>query len=113
MKLISFIIPLYGLSIGNNTVYFDVLLHSISIASIPLHGHYELIIINDDKERITEETVKMLGEDVDVGPVTNETCPECGHDKATYKMLQARSADEAPTRIFTCTKCKHTWRAYD
>ena len=34
-----------------------------------------------------EETVKMLGEDVDVGPITNETCPECGHDKATYKML--------------------------
>ncbi len=60
-----------------------------------------------------EETVKMLGEDVDVGPITNETCPECGHDKATYKLLQTRSADEAPTRIFTCAKCKHTWRAYD
>ena len=60
-----------------------------------------------------EDKVKMLGDDVDVGPVTNETCPECGHDKATYKMLQTRSADEAPTRIFTCTKCKHTWRAYD
>lgn len=59
------------------------------------------------------ETVKMLGEDIDVGPVTNETCPECGNDKATYKLLQTRSADEAPTRIFTCTKCKHTWRAYD
>ena len=60
-----------------------------------------------------KETVKMLGEDVDVGPMTNETCPECGHDKATYKLLQTRSADEAPTRIFTWTKCKHTWRAYD
>ena len=59
------------------------------------------------------EGVKMLGEDVDVGPVTNETCPECGNDKATYKLLQTRSADEAPTRIFKCTKCKHTWRAYD
>ena len=43
---------------------------------------------------------------------TGETCPECGNDRATYKMLQTRSADEAPTRIFTCTKCKHTWRAY-
>ena len=65
-------------------------------------------------ENITEtESVKMLGEDVDVGPITNETCPECGHDKATYKLLQTRSADEAPTRIFTCAKCKHTWRAYD
>lgn len=60
-----------------------------------------------------EETVKMLGEDVDVGPRTEETCPECGHNIATYKLLQTRSADEAPTRIFTCVKCKHTWRAYD
>ena len=60
-----------------------------------------------------EDTVKMLGRDVDVGPLTNETCPECGNDRATYKLLQTRSADEAPTRIFTCTKCKHTWRAYD
>ena len=55
----------------------------------------------------------MLGEDIDDGQITNETSPECGHDKATYKMLQTRSADEAPTRIFTCTNCKHTWRAYD
>ena len=55
----------------------------------------------------------MLGEDVDVGPRTEEVCPECGHNIATYKLLQTRSADEAPTRIFTCVKCKHTWRAYD
>ena len=59
-----------------------------------------------------KETVKMVGEDIDVLPTTTETCPECGHDKAVYKLLQTRSADEAPTRIFTCTKCKHTWRAY-
>ncbi|MBQ1781449.1 MAG: transcription factor S [Methanobrevibacter sp.] len=72
------------------------------------NNEYEL-----SREIKAEENVKMLGEDVDVGPVTNETCPECGHDKAIYKMLQTRSADEAPTRIFTCTKCKHTWRAYD
>ena len=68
---------------------------------------------NLKKEIKAGETVTNLGEDVDVGPVTNETCPECGNDKATYKLLQTRSADEAPTRIFTCTKCKHTWRAYD
>ena len=72
------------------------------------NNEYEL-----SREIKAEENVKMLGEDVDVGTVTNETCPECGHDKAIYKMLQTRSADEAPTRIFTCTKCKHTWRAYD
>ena len=60
----------------------------------------------------TEENVKMLGEDVDVRPTTTETCPECGNDKAYYEIKQTRSADEAPTRIFKCSKCKHTWRAY-
>ena len=60
-----------------------------------------------------EENVKMLGEDIDMGPGITEICPKCGHDKATYELKQTRSADEAPTRIFTCTKCKHTWRAYD
>ena len=59
-----------------------------------------------------DETVKMLGEDVDMRSTINETCPECGHDEAYYELKQTRSADEAPTRIFTCAKCKHTWRAY-
>ena len=60
-----------------------------------------------------KETVKVLGEDVDVRPTTTETCPECGNDKAYYELKQTRSADEAPTRFFTCTECKHTWREYD
>ena len=66
-----------------------------------------------ESNREAKETVKELGEDIEVGPTVNETCPECGHDKATYKLIQTRSADEAPTRIFKCSKCKHTWRAYD
>lgn len=59
-----------------------------------------------------EETVKMLGEDIDMGPGITEICPKCGHDKATYELKQTRSADEAPTRFFTCKKCKHKWREY-
>lgn len=65
------------------------------------------------KEVETKENVKILGEDINILPTVNEQCPKCGHDKAGYKLLQTRSADEAPTRIFTCLKCKHTWRAYD
>ncbi|MBQ2831407.1 transcription factor S [Methanobrevibacter sp.] len=80
-------------------------------------GYSKNLADNDEYEvsakRVAEETVKMLGEDIEVGPSVTETCPECGHDKATYKLIQTRSADEAPTRIFTCSKCKHTWRAYD
>ena len=59
-----------------------------------------------------EETVKYV-EDIDLGEGVTEICPECGHDKATYELKQTRSADEAPTRFFTCKKCKHKWREYD
>ena len=58
------------------------------------------------------ETVTNLGEVEDLRSTIKETCPECGHDEAYYELKQTRSADEAPTRIFTCAKCKHTWRAY-
>jgi DNA-directed RNA polymerase subunit M len=59
-----------------------------------------------------EETVKYV-EDIDMGEGITEICPKCGHDKATYELKQTRSADEAPTRFFTCKKCKHKWREYD
>ena len=74
---------------------------------------------SDNKEykvsgKITEheETVKVLGEDIDVRPTTTEVCPKCGNDTAYYEIKQTRSADEAPTRFFTCTACKHSWREY-
>ncbi|WP_407376911.1 transcription factor S [Methanobrevibacter sp.] len=67
-----------------------------------------------EKDNIkAEENVKILGEDIDLGPGVTEICPKCGHDKATYELKQTRSADEAPTRFFTCKKCKHKWREYD
>ena len=67
---------------------------------------------NLKKEIKAGETVTNLGEDVDMRSTIKETCPECGHDEAYYELKQTRSADEAPTRIFTCAKCKHVWRAY-
>ena len=67
---------------------------------------------NLKKEIKAAETVTNLGEDVDMRSTIKETCPECGHDEAYYELKQTRSADEAPTRIFTCAKCKHVWRAY-
>ena len=79
---------------------------------------YEEDLSNDSEYEVSgkineSENVKILGSETEVGPMTTEECPECGNDRAIYKLLQTRSADEAPTRIFTCTKCKHTWRAYD
>ncbi|MGN1362984.1 MAG: transcription factor S [Methanobrevibacter sp.] len=79
---------------------------------------YEKDVSSNDEYKVSEkinskDNVVDLGSDLDVRPTTNVLCPECGHNKAYFKLLQTRSADEAPTRIFTCVKCKHSWREYD
>ena len=50
--------------------------------------------------------------DSNVWPITSAICPKCGNDQAFFWSTQTRSADEAETRFFRCTKCKHTWREY-
>ena len=47
-----------------------------------------------------------------VWPVTAATCPKCGNRTAYFWSAQMRATDEAETRFFRCTKCKHTWREY-
>ncbi|OWT33553.1 transcription factor S [Methanobrevibacter sp. 87.7] len=81
-------------------------------------GYEKDVSSNKDEYKVSEkinskDNVVDLGSDLDVRPTTNVLCPECGHNKAYFKLLQTRSADEAPTRIFTCVKCKHSWREYD
>ena len=50
--------------------------------------------------------------EIDVFPVTAETCPKCNNKEAYFWSTQMRSADESETRFFRCTKCKQTWREY-
>ena len=45
-------------------------------------------------------------------PVVAEVCTKCGNKTAYFWTAQTRSADEAETKFFKCTKCKHTWREY-
>lgn len=52
-------------------------------------------------------------EDKDSLPKTKAICPKCGNNEAYWWMQQTRSADEATTRFFRCTKCGHVWREYD
>lgn len=43
-------------------------------------------------------------------PLTDETCPECGHDRAFWWTKQTRASDEPETKFLKCEKCKYTWR---
>jgi transcription factor S len=50
--------------------------------------------------------------DTDVFPVINADCQKCGNKEAYFWTSQTRAGDEAETKFFKCTKCKHTWREY-
>ncbi|CDY67995.1 BnaAnng25800D [Brassica napus] len=49
-------------------------------------------------------------DDIPKGPETEAPCPRCGHDKAYFKTMQIRSADEPESRFYRCVKCEQTWR---
>lgn len=59
-----------------------------------------------------EDQIEVVGKKVDILPKTKEECPKCHNGEAYYWVVQTRSADEAPTQFFKCTKCMHTWRRY-
>jgi len=65
-----------------------------------------------EKMEKSKEIGIIKEKDTDVFPVISATCPKCGHDEAHFWTSQTRSGDEAETRFFRCTKCKHTWREY-
>ena len=66
-----------------------------------------------EKKVESGDTVIMRGDESGLRSTVREICPKCGHDRASYELLQTRSDDEAPTRFFTCEKCHHKWRGYD
>jgi len=43
---------------------------------------------------------------------TSVACPKCENDRAKYRLIQIRSADEPMTRFYKCTnkECGHVWR---
>jgi len=63
-------------------------------------------------EKQSERETVVLEKKIDILPKTRVSCPKCGHNEAFWVLRQTRSSDEPETRIYTCTKCEHRWRAY-
>ena len=59
-----------------------------------------------------EMTAVVRDKDMDTTPVVPAVCPKCGNKEAYFWTSQTRAGDEAETRFFKCTKCRHTWREY-
>ncbi|MFL6326874.1 MAG: transcription factor S [Nitrososphaeraceae archaeon] len=70
--------------------------------------------ISSVQESISRSSLKVMDTDKgpDALPTTTVECPRCGNNTAFWWMLQTRSADEATTQFYRCTKCVHTWRNY-
>jgi len=73
----------------------------------------EKVNLKTSEKMESKQGVSVINEkDVDVLPTTVAECKKCGHDEAYFWTSQTRAGDEAETRFFRCTKCRHTWREY-
>lgn len=59
-----------------------------------------------------KEVAIVKEKETNVMPTVAETCPKCGNKEAYFWTSQTRSADEAETKFFKCTKCKNIRREY-
>ena len=62
-------------------------------------------IINNEKIEVVDKKIEIL-------PKVDQECPKCKNNNAYFWLLQTRSADEAETTFYKCTKCNYTWRTY-
>ncbi len=73
---------------------------------------YKPLRISEKVEKSPLDSVVVVENDQETLPKTKVLCPSCNHNEAVWWVQQTRSADEAPTVFYRCTKCKHSWREY-
>ena len=72
-----------------------------------------VIKLESSQKMDTKKEVVVVNEgDNEVHPIVVMQCPKCTHKEAYFWTKQTRAGDEAETRFYKCTKCKHTWREY-
>lgn len=72
----------------------------------------ENIIIKEQVKLSKDEQIEVVDKNIQTLPKTQEDCPKCKNPQAYYWTIQTRAGDEAETRFFECTKCRHRWRSY-
>lgn len=55
-------------------------------------------------------TSDILVDDFSQGNFCDVLCPKCSNNRAAFHELQTRSADEAATFFYMCTKCQYKWK---
>jgi DNA-directed RNA polymerase subunit M len=73
---------------------------------------YKPLRISEKIDKSPLDSVVVVDKDRETLPKTKATCPSCNNNEAVWWVQQTRSADEAPTVFYRCTKCKHSWREY-
>ena len=69
-------------------------------------------IESTEQMKESKKTAVIKEKDSNVMPTVAVVCAKCGNKEAYFWTAQTRAADEAETKFFKCTKCKHTWREY-
>ena len=69
-------------------------------------------ICSSEKIEDKKEEIECIKKEMEAFPIIVGKCKQCGNEKAYFWTAQTRSGDEAETKFFKCTKCKHTWRDY-
>ncbi|MEK6859585.1 MAG: transcription factor S [Nanoarchaeota archaeon] len=72
----------------------------------------EVRLESSQKLNTKKEVVVVNEGDNEIHPIVAMLCEKCKNKEAYFWTKQTRAGDEAETRFFRCTKCKHTWREY-
>ena len=70
-------------------------------------------VITEEVKKQEVPKIEVVDKTIETSPKTEQECPKCRNKIAYYWLVQTRSADEAETRFFQCTKCSYRWRSYE